>query len=901
MRSSAWITAVWVLAFVALIGNAIVSRRDIDVLIENEALVAQTRDIKQELALLHSDLKDAETGHRGFIITGDPSYLEPYERGKTSAPKRLTRLRQLTGGDSTLDAGLTRLEDLIADKFREMRRSRDVRPDPFVGFPAAQAIVKTGAGKAHMDRIREEMATLDRLEEDRLNERSQIAAGRYESAKVTGFVGAFLTVGMVAIAYAFVRREFARRQVIESDLRTANADLVRAESQTADALGQLDAFLSNAPIGMAVFDPELRYVRVNEHLAHANGRAIGEHLGQRLTEVLPNIGAQVPTDLQLALTSGRPIMNREVVGRGADPTRVWQSSYFPVTAKGGRTIGVGVVTQDVTERIAQERTIRDSERRKAVMLETALDAIVSIDADSRVIEFNPAAERIFGFSRSEMIGQAMTNRLIPAVHRAGHLRGMAHFLATGEGPVLGRRLELPAVRKDGTEFPAELSITASTVDDRPVFTAYLRDITIQKRAEIELRESFERFRTLADAVPQMVFVTDAAGTVTHLNQRLIDHTGISIADAAKHGWAKSVHADDAPGLLSAWENALANPSDRFTREYRLAWPVEDFRWVLLTAVTVRAADGSVLQWVGTLTDITDQKRQAEVLASLVRMRTSELVAANELLRSEVEERARAEQRVQAAAIELGRSNEELDKFAYVASHDLQEPLRKIQSFGDRLEKKHGEALGPDGRDYVERMQSSAARMRQLIEDLLVFSRVASKAQPFVAVELDELVAGVISDLEARIAQSGGRVELGPLPTIKADPAQMRRLFQNLVANALKFGRPGVPPIVTVQSLPWIDVPDDADPPRPNGVGWRITVADNGIGFENEYAERIFEVFQRLHGRGEYEGTGIGLAICRKIVLRHDGSIVARGRPGEGATFTIDLPTLPEPTDSPSKV
>jgi light-regulated signal transduction histidine kinase (bacteriophytochrome) len=224
----------------------------------------------------------------------------------------------------------------------------------------------------------------------------------------------------------------------------------------------------------------------------------------------------------------------------------------------------------------------------------------------------------------------------------------------------------------------------------------------------------------------------------------------------------------------------------------------------------------------------------------------------------------------------------------VASHDLQEPLRKIQAFGDRLVKKFRDHVGPDGEEYLDRMKSSATRMRTLIDDLLMFSRVTTKAQPFAPVDLNPLVADVLSDLEVRIAQTGGRVDVGDLPTIEADPSQMRQLFQNLIGNALKFHKPGVPPEVTVRAASWAELFRGGEFP-PSGMGHRITVSDNGIGFDPAYAERVFEMFQRLHARTEYEGTGIGLAICRKIVQRHRGEIAAYGRAPEGATFVIDLP------------
>jgi signal transduction histidine kinase len=265
-------------------------------------------------------------------------------------------------------------------------------------------------------------------------------------------------------------------------------------------------------------------------------------------------------------------------------------------------------------------------------------------------------------------------------------------------------------------------------------------------------------------------------------------------------------------------------------------------------------------------------------------------AANDRLEATVETRTRA---LTQTTNELLRSNQDLEKFAYVASHDLQEPLRKIQAFGDRLKQKAGDSLDATGRDYVDRMQSSAARMRTLITDLLTFSRVSTQGRAFAEVDLAEIVQGVVSDLETRLDACDGQIDVGPLPRLFADPTQMRQLFQNLLSNALKFRKPDVRPVVSIRATSASDLTSLAVPPPPT-TGWRITVTDNGIGFDPVYAERIFELFQRLHGRGEYEGTGIGLAVCRKIVERHGGRIVAHGRPDEGSQFVIDLPDLSQP-------
>jgi light-regulated signal transduction histidine kinase (bacteriophytochrome) len=226
---------------------------------------------------------------------------------------------------------------------------------------------------------------------------------------------------------------------------------------------------------------------------------------------------------------------------------------------------------------------------------------------------------------------------------------------------------------------------------------------------------------------------------------------------------------------------------------------------------------------------------------------------------------------------LEQSNRDLQDFASIASHDLQEPLRKVKSFGDRLMAKFGASLGVEGKDYIERMQAAAHRMQSLIDGLLGYSRVTTRARPHVSVDLNGIVREVLTDLETRIEETGGRVEVGPLPTIDADPSQMRQLFQNLIGNALKFHGDDKP-VVHITSFPCS-----------NGF-CLVQVKDNGIGFDEKYAEKIFAPFLRLHGRSsQYKGTGMGLAICKKIVERHEGAIAAASKQGEGATFTVTLP------------
>jgi light-regulated signal transduction histidine kinase (bacteriophytochrome) len=258
-----------------------------------------------------------------------------------------------------------------------------------------------------------------------------------------------------------------------------------------------------------------------------------------------------------------------------------------------------------------------------------------------------------------------------------------------------------------------------------------------------------------------------------------------------------------------------------------------------------------------------------VLLSRVLRSAAQLADANEALED-------ANVALEQRAKELGRSNAELEQFASIASHDLKEPLRKVQTFTDQLTEKEAGHLSDEGRDYLARTSAAGKRMQALIDDLLKFSRVATQGRPFEQVDLKTVADQAVYDLEAVITQSGGSVEVGDLPTVAADPLQMRQLIQNLISNAIKFHREGIPPEVHISG-------------RVRGRFAEIQVSDNGIGFEPRYQARIFRVFERLHGRGTYPGTGIGLALCRKIVDRHGGTINAESTPGEGSTFTVTLP------------
>jgi signal transduction histidine kinase len=381
-----------------------------------------------------------------------------------------------------------------------------------------------------------------------------------------------------------------------------------------------------------------------------------------------------------------------------------------------------------------------------------------------------------------------------------------------------------------------------------------RQAVLERRdMEAELRASERLFRAVFVSAPIGVAVLDGDGRLLVANpemSRLLLSLGVSGAGALTDALAPAGRGGIAAALAS---ERRASEVPLLSTEVALA--TED-RWAVLQLLAIGESRGCELL---ALLRETTEERQAHAV----------LTEAREVL----------EERVRARTAELEARNREQQEFAYLASHDLQEPLRKVLAFGDRLDERYGEQLGDEGRDYLRRMREAAARMRRLIDDLLTFSRVTTHTRRFATVELDRVAREALSDLEVRLEESGGRVELSPLGRLEADADQMRQLLQNLLANALKYHPPGEAPRVRV----WSET-EAAPMPR-----LRLLVADQGIGFDERYLDRIFAPFQRLHGRGEYEGTGIGLAVCRRIVERHGGTITARSAPGQGATFVVTLP------------
>lgn len=381
----------------------------------------------------------------------------------------------------------------------------------------------------------------------------------------------------------------------------------------------------------------------------------------------------------------------------------------------------------------------------------------------------------------------------------------------------------------------------------------LKEIEIRKHAEDELNKRVNELRSILESMPQVSFTVKPNGDIEYVNEHwYLYSTSVS--------HFPEVYPDDAY-CLRLYQDALVSGTP-LVCEVRIRNLVDHtFRFHLLKLIPVKQ-DGTILKWVGTFTDIQEQKQANEVLESKVKERTSELVDKNNL---------------------LSERNHELQQFASVTSHDLKEPLRKIQIFSSIIKEKHLHGEGDIGRN-IDKIVNASERMSSLIHDLLNYSRLSVDSM-FEPVDLQKQLLDILSDLDMAIADKQAIINIGELPVIEAVPGQIRQVFQNLISNALKFSRSNVPPVINVTSEQFREYTDMGEEKE----YCRILISDNGIGFNEKYLDKIFTIFQRLNSRESYEGTGIGLAIVKKIVEKHNGNITAHSKEGEGATFIVELP------------
>ncbi|WP_018479231.1 sensor histidine kinase [Pontibacter roseus] len=495
----------------------------------------------------------------------------------------------------------------------------------------------------------------------------------------------------------------------------------------------------------------------------------------------------------------------------------------------------------------------DSESRLKAIIDTAIDGIITIDRRGVVETVNPAAAHIFGYQPEEIIGQNVS-MLMPEPDHSLHDTYLQNYHRTGVGQIIGKGREVLGKRKNGNVFPFLLSISEVNLQDKQIFTGIIHDISELKKTEAALRESESRINSIIQTAVDGIITIDLQGVIEMVNPSACRLFGYAPEE-----------------LMGRKINMLMPEPDRSLHDNYMHHYHETGEKRIIgigREVSGLKKDGTIFPLYLSISEVylSDRKVYTGFIHDITQQKISE-------------------ERLRRYAAELERSNRELQDFAYVSSHDLQEPLRKIQAFGDRLKTKEYEKLSDQGKDYVDRMLNAASRMQNLINDLLTFSRVTSGAKPFVRVDLNNILAEVLSDLEIAIEKSGAKIETSPLPVMQAEPTQLRQLLQNLISNAIKFSRGDEKPHIKVYANSLQPKAHTGGTPGDEII--ELHVEDNGIGFDEKYLDRIFNIFQRLEGQ-KYEGSGIGLAICRKIAIRHGGDITAKSKPGQGTHFIVTL-------------
>ncbi|MGB3144218.1 MAG: ATP-binding protein, partial [Maribacter sp.] len=369
------------------------------------------------------------------------------------------------------------------------------------------------------------------------------------------------------------------------------------------------------------------------------------------------------------------------------------------------------------------------------------------------------------------------------------------------------------------------------------------------------------------SMPQYIWTADPEGNLDYFNQSMYDFTGLAPGQLDNENWVQMVHPDDRERNMARWKQSIKT-GENYLFEQRFRKHDGEFRWQLSRAIPQRDIDGVIKRWVGTSTDIQEQKMFAKELEKQVRVRTKELEQKN---------------------LDLEKMNKELESFVYISSHDLQEPLRKIQMFSSRLVDLEYDNLSENGKKHFDKIQNSAFRMQQLIRDLISYSRTNVKETNYEIVDLGEIIDDVKETLSEELENNEVSFQLNDICDVKIITVQFKQVILNLITNSVKFAQENHPLVITINCAEVMGEDIGIETLSKGKKYTHVQFKDNGIGFEQEYNQRIFEVFQRLHNKQTYAGTGIGLAIVKRIIENHDGDITAKGKRNEGATFDIYIP------------
>ncbi len=655
---------------------------------------------------------------------------------------------------------------------------------------------------------------------------------------------------------------------------------------------KLNDLLDHLNAGVCQTDRDGCFVEANDRFCKITGYPKEELLGMSMLDITH------PDDRDRSLQLLRDSPDRFVIEkRYVKKSRevVWVSnSISTLKDPHGRAAYITICT-DITKNKEQEERIQhllaiEKKSRKEIHdLFMQAPAIICILRGPRhVFEIaNYMYRKLVG--ERELIGKPIREAL-PELHGTGLFEILDTVYRTG-ATYSASELAVKLERGNGKleegyfNFIYQASHDAAGAVDGILVHAV--EVTDQILARKQVEESEAKFNTLANSIQNLAWIADGEGWIFWYNKRWYEYTGTTAEQMEGWGW-QSVHdPEKLPAVLERWKFSI-NTGDPFEMVFPLKGADGVFRPFLTRVVPLRDHLGRVVRWIGTNTDISEQKKAEEALEEKVTARTLELKQANELLKQKNNEIEVSNAALQQKNADLELINRELETFTYISSHDLQEPLRKIVTFSDLLEEEQ-HVLNADAKKYLKVIHDSVKRMQSLLKDLLSYSRIQNREDSFHSTAIHSMVNEVLNDFKESIERSNATVESVASGNVKVIPYQFRQLIQNLLSNALKFTSPERPPRIRIASRFEKGKESGRKGLNPEIIYCHLTIEDNGIGFDPEYSERIFEVFQRLHGYDSYPGTGMGLAICKRIVETHQGDISAGSEPGAGAMFHVWIP------------
>lgn len=626
---------------------------------------------------------------------------------------------------------------------------------------------------------------------------------------------------------------------------------VFARRKLEDSERRLKSMIDQTPCPTLVLKgDDLVIEQINKHMLEMIGRG-EEIIGLPLIAVLPELeGQYVWEQVQNVYNKGISFDQGEVLVQhnrtGVTRDYYYNLAYRPLI-EDHKITGMIQTAIDVTQQVVARKKMEESESRFRALVNASSDVVYSMNADGTVMH-NLDGDGFLSKTREPIFNWIDKN-----IHPHDR-ENVENYIADSILNKKRFKLEYRVINEEGN-LRWIFSRAVPILDEHNNIIEWFgaaTDITSEKVLQEIIKESEEKFRQLADLVPQIIWTSSPDGFLDYYNKRWHELTGVSEKEVVELGWEPFVHPDDLQLTTDIWQESVKSGA-LFQLEFRLKnIKSGEYQWFLGKALPIKDKKGVITKWFGTCTDIDEQKAITERLESLVAERTKE----------------------------LQRSNEDLQQFAHVASHDLKEPVRKIKTFTSRLEDHLEGQLDASATKFIDRIHVATDRMFNMIDGVLAYSKINADLQKNALVDLNETIKNIETDLEVSLQKTGAEIKYQDLPTIEGASVLLYQLFYNLINNSIKFAKVDAAPQIQITSTLKIENNRDVVV---------IVLKDNGIGFPPEQATRIFETFSRLNSKDSYEGTGLGLSLCKKIVERHDGNITAIGTPNQGATFIITLP------------